>query len=370
MDIKCRLAPFPKFAALPTEVRLLIWQHALPAPRIIYISENSMDDPEELGIDNALLSGVLVPSRLYSAQDFALERSCVEARELVASRYKPIACAPTDPQQRIWNGFAWTDDYGFKMVEMESPIAWPENIRVDLSRDILYLGVTYTTYFQDIFKIPGLDWPRILNETRRLAITGETFIKLRPAKEKDSTRGNSMVYPEDREYEIFDDVEANTIQATELLERFKNVREVILSLCGECYFTSAVDAQIDPGQKAQWEDWGLAPCSLSSLPTSGPSIDPGREYVCSNLMYESSNNITIKRQIQLCAFRLRGIIQALEEEKKRGRLKQVEKFRVAQVVTMVTARESFTPGWHLHCGPTGRYFNRDSRAEDQDINFL
>ena len=151
MDMKCCLASFPKFTALPTEVRLLIWQHALPAPRIIYISENTMDDMEELGIheEDVLLSGLLVPSRLFSAQDFALERSCGEARELVASRYKPIAFAPTGPQQRIWNGFASTE-YG---VETDSPIAWPENIRVDLSRDILYVGVAYTTFFQDIFKV-------------------------------------------------------------------------------------------------------------------------------------------------------------------------------------------------------------------------
>lgn len=33
----------------------------------------------------------------------------------------------------------------------------------------------------------------------------------------------------DKEYEIFDDVEANTLQPTGLLQRFKNVREVILS---------------------------------------------------------------------------------------------------------------------------------------------
>lgn len=59
-------------------------------------------------------------------------------------------------------------------------------MRVDLSRDIIYLGVTCVSHFQDIFKVLGLDWPRILNDIQLLAASGEAFITLRPTEEKDT----------------------------------------------------------------------------------------------------------------------------------------------------------------------------------------
>ena len=46
---------------------------------------------------------------------------------------------------------------------------------------------------------------------------GEAIIALQLPEEKDSTRGNSMVQHDEREYEIVDDVEANTLRSVELL---------------------------------------------------------------------------------------------------------------------------------------------------------
>ena len=156
--ISC-LASFPKFGALPTEVRLLIWQHALPAPRIIYICENSLDDADDLGIDEEDLLQII----------FFCPPACIVLKILFSrgAASKHVSWWPADtnlslalqqtPQQRIWNGFA-SIQFG---VETESVIAWPEDIRVDLSRDILFLGVRCVAFFEDIFKVPGLDWPRI-----------------------------------------------------------------------------------------------------------------------------------------------------------------------------------------------------------------
>ena len=73
---------------------------------------------------------------------------------------------------KIWNGFAsiWRRD--------RFTIELPEDIRFDLSRDLLYLRVSCVADFQHIFKVPGRDWPRILKETQVFAITGEDFVKL------------------------------------------------------------------------------------------------------------------------------------------------------------------------------------------------
>jgi len=358
-----------EFAELPTELRLRIWRDALPSPRVIYVSEFEMDDVEEwqdCGEDDTPISVILVPSRLHSAQEFAIERSCVEARDLVASTYKPVVFPPPDDpqgQQRIWNGFA-SLEFG---AQTKSAIAWPEDIHVDLSRDILYLDMPSVIAFRSFFKIPHLDLPRVLKETRRLAIPVNAFIEYRFMEEKDSTRGNSMVDKNEREFELFDDMEANIPQSIELLRKFENVRDVILSMCSGCSLCSNLSMKIGANDKEEWQDWGLVPCSLSSLPTSAPPEDPAdRVHQLRDTVYLNANKVWIDQRIQLRAFRMRSVVQALEEEKEKGRLGRVEKIQLAEVVRNVTVAKYYTPGWHHCCKATGECF----RPMVQGIGFI
>lgn len=365
-------ASFTKFAELPTELRLHIWRAALPSPRVIYIAEYRMDDLEDWQDDwddDTPRSMILVPSRLHSAGDFAIERSCIEARDLVASTYKPIIFPPPDddPQKRRWNGFAsW--EFG---VDTESPIAWPEDIHIDLSRDILYLSAPNVMAFRTFFKMRHLDLPRVLKETRRLAIPVNAFIDYDYMEEKDSTRGNSMVNPNDREFEVFDDMEANMPQSIEILTKFENVTDVMLSMCWGCHLQSDLPNKISKYNEEEWQDWGLVPCSLSSLPTSAPPEDPAdRAYQLRSADYLNENNVRVDRRIQLRAFQARRIVQVLEKEKQNGRLGRVEKIQVVEAVLNVTKAKYYTPGWHHCCRVTGEEFSIHSRMKDQDVRFI
>lgn len=310
---------------------------------------------------------MLVPSCLHSAEDFAIERSCGEARDLVASMYKPIVCPPPgDPWRRIWNGFGSLEF----PPDMESAIAWPEDIRVDLSRDILYVEAQNVTEFRLFFKIPHLDLPRVLKETRRLAITVDAFIEYQSMERAESRLGNSMVHPNEREYKVFGDMEANIPQSIELLRKFENVQDVILLLCGCCRFYGYLSDQISANHKKEWQDWGLVPCSLSSLPVSAP--DPAkRPYPYWFTQNPSLNDMWIDQAILLRGFRTRSVVQALEEEKENGRLGRVKKIRLAEVVRNITDDPKyFTPGWYHCCRATGEHFSVHSRVKDQDIRFI
>jgi hypothetical protein len=327
----------------------------------------SEEDEFQLLDDNTPLAALLMPSCLHSAEEFAIERSCAEARDLVASTYKPIVFPPPkDPQERIWNGFTSLGSD----VDTKSAIAWPENIRVDLSRDVLYLGVLNVTEFQSLFKIPHLDLPRVLKETRRLAIPVNAFIQYQFYEEKDSTRGNSMVDPKDREYETFDDMEANIPQSIELLRKFESVTEVILSMCAACHLSADLSYEVGMSKRGKWGDWGLVSCSLSSLPTTAPPEDPAnRVHRLRDASYLNANNVWVDQRIQLTAFRMRSIVQALEKEKEKGRLGQVEKIRLAEVV-FNSGPGFYNPGWHHCCKATGERFNPFLVLEDQDLRFI
>lgn len=80
-------------------------------------------------------------------------------------------------------------------------------------------------------------------------------------------------------------------------------------------------------------------------------------------VYLNANNVWVDRMVQLRAFRTRSVIQALEEEKEKGRLGRVEKIQLAEVVRNVTVVKYYTHGWHHCCKATGETFSAHSMVK-------
>jgi hypothetical protein len=208
-------------------------------------------DPDEMG------SGIIVPSRLFSEEEVGVRRACREAEGVWRDAYQPLihVAGPDgegEGEARRWNVPPDEErgEHGMSLVRLCEP--W--EIGVDLSRDVLHFGALTLEDLTHLLGIPFLGVERMLARARRVAVAAAVFSVLRLPEERDSTMGQIMPQDE-REWEVFEDMEACVPQAVGLLSRFESLEELTITGCNGCACQSMREDELWSG--APFCAWGL-----------------------------------------------------------------------------------------------------------------
>jgi hypothetical protein len=210
-----------------------------------------------------------------------------------------------------------------------------------LSRDVLHFGALTLEDLTHLLGIPFLGVERMLARARRVAVAAAVFSVLRLPEERDSTMGRIMPH-EEREWEVFEDMEACVPQAVGLLSRFESLEELTITGCNGCACQSMREDELWSG--APFCNWGL-----TETPRHGLGITE-RERIGDGEL-ERLSGIDKSRVERLSALS-RVLSPLLQERETFPKLKSVV---AGEAVYKASNGDAFrrSSEWYYSCRPTG-----------------